>query len=175
MHFKIGGRIAEALWQLLCGPAPRNHIWALWREGMWLKLKEWSLLESHSVWDEKPHYIVQSDNSWVEKAFSIPRCLKATMFDYSIPGNDILTLGTLDTLEALETAVFKMLGRRIFGIDFRVSLVDPRGVDMGRLRGAGMTEQDTVYCTIAKRWFWSYLRYTQALSEILRWDFDEVL
>lgn len=44
------------------------------------------------------------------------------MLDYSIPGNDILTLDRLDTLEAWETAVFKMPGRRIFGMDIRVSL-----------------------------------------------------
>lgn len=66
------------------------------------------------------------------------------MLDYSIPGNDIPTLDTLDTLEAWEAAVFKIMGRRIFGMDIRVSLVDSRSMDMGRLWGAGMTEQDHI-------------------------------
>lgn len=43
VYFRIRERTAEGLWQPLDRPAPRSHVWALWRKELWLKLKEWCL------------------------------------------------------------------------------------------------------------------------------------
>lgn len=146
VYFRIRERTAEGLWQPLDRPAPRSHVWALWRKELWLKLKEWCLTGITFCVRHETILHFQSVTSWVEMQSSQFhfRCPDAWMLDYSILGNDILALDTLDTLAAWEAAGFEMLGGRIFGMDIGVSLVDPSGHECGEASGSRDDRQNSI-------------------------------